>query len=70
MDCIRCHRDIPDTSAYCLYCGKRQAQALRSIIGHASYSTTVEIYAHANLPELKEELAKISGLSQNGGEEI
>ena len=27
MDCIRCHRDIPDTSAYCLYCGKRQAQA-------------------------------------------
>lgn len=44
-------------------------EALRAIIGHANYSTTVEIYAHANLPELKEELAKISGLSQNGGPE-
>lgn len=39
-------------------------EALRKIIGHANYSTTVEIYAHANLPELKEELAKISRLSE------
>ena len=39
-------------------------EALRAIIGHANYSTTVEIYAHANLPDLQDELAKISSLSQ------
>ena len=39
-------------------------EALRSIIGHANYSTTVEIYAHANLPELQAELSKISKLNQ------
>lgn len=45
-------------------------EALRSIIGHANYSTTVEIYAHANLPELQAELAKISGLSHKPDEGV
>lgn len=45
-------------------------EALRAIIGHANYSTTVEIYAHANLPDLQSELAKISGLSQKAEKEI
>lgn len=39
-------------------------EALRPIIGHANYSTTVEVYTHANLPLLKEELGKISDLTQ------
>lgn len=37
-------------------------EALRAIIGHANYSTTIEIYNHANLPELKNELKKMSGV--------
>ncbi len=41
-----------------------QPEALRTIIGHANYSTTVEIYTHTNLDMLKEELGKISGLTQ------
>ena len=41
-------------------------EALREIIGHANYSTTVEIYTHANLPELQEELGKISALTEKG----
>ena len=41
-------------------------EALREIIGHANYSTTVEIYTHANLPELQEELGKISALTEQG----
>lgn len=26
-NCIRCHRDIPDDSRFCLYCGRRQGTA-------------------------------------------
>ena len=44
-------------------------EALRTIIGHANYSTTVEIYTHTNLPLLQEELGKISGLTQKSKED-
>lgn len=27
MECIRCHREIPEASAFCLHYGKRQAAA-------------------------------------------
>lgn len=27
MECIRCHRDLPDNSLFCNYCGKRQTSA-------------------------------------------
>lgn len=35
-------------------------ESLKEIIGHADYSTTVEIYTHADLPTLQEELCKMS----------
>lgn len=44
-------------------------EALREIIGHANYSTTVEIYTHVNLPQLKAELGKISELTENLSQE-
>lgn len=37
-------------------------ESLTAIIGHAKYSTTVDIYHHSNLTELKEELSKISSV--------
>lgn len=45
-------------------------EALREIIGHANYSTTIEIYNHANLPQLAEELGKISQLTPKTDEQI
>lgn len=43
---------------------KIQPEILRRVIGHANYSTTVEIYAHNNLEELVEEMQKLTNYLQ------
>ena len=35
------------------------AKALQKIIGHASYSTTADIYTHLDIADLKKEIEKL-----------
>lgn len=43
---------------------KIQPEILRRVIGHANYSTTVEIYAHSNPEELVAEMEKLTNYLQ------